>query len=294
MTLHAATWWLAALVPLAALFAAGCSHVPWRKVPLDASAGFYKAASLTYRVDAGRLHQPLDVTRVEGQRVVYDQVASSPLPDQSIGTLTIAASASGRPRRNGARQVFDRQPAAETENGDQHEPVQTRAERSRQAARRHGFIQRVSRKLAARPARRRSRSILPAPRAKLLQHRARQRRDRQPLGEDRRPATHEELDPIPELDALAGASAAKASSSPIAGPTLRAAPPAGSSPAWLLTATWWRKPGEGIAPGVPPRVTAFTAVPPPVPVAASPIANPARARHRPSRIGRSCSGHELR
>ncbi len=44
------------------------------------------------------LHEPLDVTRVEGQHVVYDQVASSPLPDQSVGHAHHRASASGRPQ----------------------------------------------------------------------------------------------------------------------------------------------------------------------------------------------------
>ncbi|MBI3837815.1 MAG: hypothetical protein HY288_07765 [Planctomycetia bacterium] len=69
----------------------GCSSVslPWHKVPLDAATGFYQAASLTYRLDAGKLEQPLDVARIDGQRVSYEQVASSPLSDQSIGTLSI-------------------------------------------------------------------------------------------------------------------------------------------------------------------------------------------------------------
>ncbi len=72
--------------------AGGCSALPkpWRKVPLDASTGFYQSASLSYRLDAGRLQQPLDVARVEGLRVSYDQVASSPLADESIGTLALA------------------------------------------------------------------------------------------------------------------------------------------------------------------------------------------------------------
>jgi hypothetical protein len=68
---------------------AGCASVPWAKVPLDARSGLYEDATLTYRLDAGKLGQPLDVVRVEGQRVVYEQVASSPLPNESIGTLKI-------------------------------------------------------------------------------------------------------------------------------------------------------------------------------------------------------------
>jgi hypothetical protein len=67
----------------------GCASVPWAKVPLDARSGLYEDATLTYRLDAGKLGQPLDVVRVEGQRVVYEQVASSPLADESIGTLKI-------------------------------------------------------------------------------------------------------------------------------------------------------------------------------------------------------------
>ncbi len=56
---------------------------------LDASSGLYDAAALTYRLDAGKLGQPLDVVRVDGPRVSYEQVASSPLPDESIGTLSV-------------------------------------------------------------------------------------------------------------------------------------------------------------------------------------------------------------
>jgi len=67
----------------------GCSNLPWRKVSLEANSGFYSDAALTYRLDAGRLALPLDVVRVEGQRLSYEQVASSPLPEQSIGTLTL-------------------------------------------------------------------------------------------------------------------------------------------------------------------------------------------------------------
>jgi hypothetical protein len=72
----------------------GCSHLraidlPWERVPLDASAGFYQSASIEYRVDAGKLEQPLDVARIEGQRVVYEQIASSPLADESVGTLVL-------------------------------------------------------------------------------------------------------------------------------------------------------------------------------------------------------------
>ena len=79
----------AALGVLLPCLLAGCSWMPARKVPLDAATGFYQSASLTYRLDAGKLQQPLDVARVEGQSVRYEQVASSPLPDQSLGTLSV-------------------------------------------------------------------------------------------------------------------------------------------------------------------------------------------------------------
>jgi hypothetical protein len=59
-------------------------------MPLDAAAGFYQTASLTYRVDAGALQQSLDVLRFEHQQVSYEQVASSPLAGQTIGTLSVA------------------------------------------------------------------------------------------------------------------------------------------------------------------------------------------------------------
>lgn len=78
-----------ALIVLGFCLLSGCSWAPFRKVPLDASTGFYQNASLTYRLDAGKLQQPLDVIRVEGQTISYEQVASSPLPEESIGTLSV-------------------------------------------------------------------------------------------------------------------------------------------------------------------------------------------------------------
>lgn len=78
---------------LALWLTSGCGSlpvaVPWKKMPLDASAGFYESASIVYRLDAGKMEQPLDVARVEGQKILFEQVASSPLADQSIGTLTV-------------------------------------------------------------------------------------------------------------------------------------------------------------------------------------------------------------
>jgi hypothetical protein len=75
------------LVLAAAL--AGCTSAPWRKVPLDATSGLYKDATLTYRLDAGQLGQPLDVVRVEAQRVTCEQVATSPVSGETIGTLRV-------------------------------------------------------------------------------------------------------------------------------------------------------------------------------------------------------------
>ncbi len=93
-----ARWWrqicraAAALVTGTGVLWCGCAslpELPWKGVARDASAGFYKSARLEYRLDAGRLGQPLDVVRVDGRHVAYEQIASSPLADQSVGTLVI-------------------------------------------------------------------------------------------------------------------------------------------------------------------------------------------------------------
>jgi hypothetical protein len=83
---------LLAAAPLVTLLAAGCAslpELPWAPAARDAKAGFYETARLQYRVDAGRLGQPLSVTSVSGGRVGFEQIASSPLADQSLGTLVI-------------------------------------------------------------------------------------------------------------------------------------------------------------------------------------------------------------
>jgi hypothetical protein len=91
-------------IVLVALATPGCAWVPWGKVPLDAATGLYDTASLTYRVDAGVLQQPLDVLKLEGQQISYEQVASSPLPEQTIGTLSVTyPHPSGRPGQAQAR-----------------------------------------------------------------------------------------------------------------------------------------------------------------------------------------------
>lgn len=84
------------LLPLAALLAcaAGCISfpvptLPWQKPQLDAEAGLYQSAALTYTVDAGRQSLPISVAHVEGQHVSYDQVPSPPKAGTSLGTLSV-------------------------------------------------------------------------------------------------------------------------------------------------------------------------------------------------------------
>ena len=71
------------------LSCASVPELPWAPVAKDASAGFYNTARLEYRLDAGKLGQPLDVLCVDGRQVNFEQIASSPLPDRSVGTLVI-------------------------------------------------------------------------------------------------------------------------------------------------------------------------------------------------------------
>lgn len=71
------------------LSCASLPELPWAPVARDASAGFYDSARLEYRIDAGKLGQPLNVVRVNGQQVGFEQIASSPLANQSWGTLVI-------------------------------------------------------------------------------------------------------------------------------------------------------------------------------------------------------------
>lgn len=81
---------LFALQPAALVMScASVPELPWAGVPRDASAGFYDTARIEYRLDAGKLGQPLDVVRVDGRQVAFEQIASSPLPDRSLGTLVI-------------------------------------------------------------------------------------------------------------------------------------------------------------------------------------------------------------
>ncbi len=84
-------WTLLVLGVVSPLLASCASlpELPWAPVARDATAGFYDTARLEYKLDAGKLGQPLDVVRVDGRRVAYEQIASSPVADQSTGTLVI-------------------------------------------------------------------------------------------------------------------------------------------------------------------------------------------------------------
>jgi hypothetical protein len=68
----------------------GCARFPfylgpdWRK-PTPAA----DTAEIEYRLDASQLHAPVAVARVEGQQVCYEEVASSLIPDRTVGTLKI-------------------------------------------------------------------------------------------------------------------------------------------------------------------------------------------------------------
>ena len=68
----------------------GCARFPlflgpdWRR-----STPASETAEIEYRLDASQLHTPVAVARVEGQQVCYEEVASSLLPDRTVGTLKI-------------------------------------------------------------------------------------------------------------------------------------------------------------------------------------------------------------
>jgi hypothetical protein len=78
------------LLPFAScLSCASLPELPWAPPARDASAGFYETARIEYRLDAGKLGQPIDAVRVDGRQVAYEPIASSPLAEQSIGTLVV-------------------------------------------------------------------------------------------------------------------------------------------------------------------------------------------------------------
>lgn len=81
--------WAAWLCCLAGCVSLSAPTLPWDKPQLDAEAGLYQSAALSYTVDAGRQSLPISVAHIEGQRVSYDQVPSPPQAGTSLGTLTV-------------------------------------------------------------------------------------------------------------------------------------------------------------------------------------------------------------
>jgi hypothetical protein len=69
--------------------APGCQSLNPRSVQIDAASGRFQSAQLTYQVDTGRLSQPIQTARIEGQQVSYQQLPSSPLPDRSKARLSV-------------------------------------------------------------------------------------------------------------------------------------------------------------------------------------------------------------
>jgi hypothetical protein len=67
----------------------GCQSLNPRSVQIDAASGRFQSAQLTYQVDTGRLSQPIQTARIEGQQVSYQQLPSSPLPDRSKARLSV-------------------------------------------------------------------------------------------------------------------------------------------------------------------------------------------------------------
>ncbi len=163
---------------------------------------------------------------------------------------------------------------AETESGDQHQPVQARTERSRHAARIEDRLERIHESWE-----------LDIP-TSLADQYIQGLSSQSFFNTERHGAqiTHvavtidgktltKDWDPIPELDALAGrCPPGKDTWWRIIVLRIRTAPAAVSSPAWRRMAIWWPRTGEGSVPGAPPHISAFSAVPPPAAVVhAAPI-----------------------
>jgi hypothetical protein len=84
--------WVLGAVSLAAVLlagASGCESLNPRSVQIDAASGRFQAAQLTYQLDTGRLSQPIQTARIEGQQVSYQQLPSSPLADRSQARLSV-------------------------------------------------------------------------------------------------------------------------------------------------------------------------------------------------------------
>ena len=86
MRLFRGEWMLAAALVAAA---SGCESLHPRTVQIDAASGRYQSAQLTYQLDNGRLSQPVQTARIEGQQVSYQQLPSTPLPDRSHARLSV-------------------------------------------------------------------------------------------------------------------------------------------------------------------------------------------------------------
>jgi hypothetical protein len=78
------TWLLAVLVA-----AAGCESIQPRTVRIDSTVGIYQTATLTYRIDAGKLSEAVKVANITGRQVSYEQKPSGPYPDRSIALLSL-------------------------------------------------------------------------------------------------------------------------------------------------------------------------------------------------------------
>ncbi|HJT32231.1 MAG TPA: hypothetical protein VJ783_09330 [Pirellulales bacterium] len=73
----------------AALATAGCTNLQPRTVRIDSAAGMYQNVNIDYRVDTGRLSEPLIVSRIAGRRIRQQLIPSSPYADRSVARLSI-------------------------------------------------------------------------------------------------------------------------------------------------------------------------------------------------------------
>ena len=81
------TWCFAWL--LLPLLAAGCISPTGKKLRLDTLSGNYSKAKLVYRFDASRMSEPLELAHIQNQLVSYEVRATAPVPNSSVGTLSI-------------------------------------------------------------------------------------------------------------------------------------------------------------------------------------------------------------
>lgn len=80
-------WLVVRLSLAAALATAGCTNLQPRTVRIDSAAGMYRNVNINYRVDTGRLSEPLIVSRISGRRIRQQLVPSN--PDRSMARLSI-------------------------------------------------------------------------------------------------------------------------------------------------------------------------------------------------------------